>query len=273
MAHALSVASFTFRYPGAARPALSELSLDFPAGKCSVVLGPTGAGKSTLLQALAGVLGSHHRHAAAQGRIAVGPRSFEPFARSILFPEVALFLQDASVQISGLRETVEDEVRFALDNLGLPEAEARERVRAQLDEMGLAALSRRAPGQLSGGELQRVALAGVLVSRPSVLLLDEPLNSLDAPAQARLLRILASLRGRATIVLADYTVDAAIRIADHVVVLSEGSACFQGPPAHFVRRAAEFAKLLPAGDLERISTLVRTTARARRFAPHLAEGR
>ena len=273
MAPHLTITSFSFRYPGAARPALSKLSVDFPAGRCTVVMGPTGAGKSTLLQALAGVLGVHHRQAAAAGRIVIGQKTYEGLPRSILFPDVALFLQDPSVQISGLRETVEDEVRFALDNLGVPDEQARERVRSQLDALGLGALRQRVPAQLSGGELQRVALAGVLVSRPSVLLLDEPLNSLDAPAQARLLRILASLKGSTTIVLADYSVDAAIRIADHIIVLSEGSACFQGTPAEFVRRAAEFSTLLPASDLETVRSLLRTSQSARRFAGHLLEAR
>lgn len=273
MAHALTVASLTFRYPGAARPALSGLSVNFPAGRCTVVLGPTGAGKSTLLQAVSGVLGAHHRQDAAEGRITIGPRAYEPLPASILFPEVALFLQDPAVQISGLRESVEDEVRFALDNLGVPESEARARVRHQLGELGLGELTHRAPAQLSGGELQRVALAGVLVSRPSVLLLDEPLNSLDAPAQAQLVRILASLKGSATLVLTDTTVDAAIRIADHVVVLSEGSACFQGSPGEFINRAAEFSELLPVRALEAIGSLMRSSPAARRFAPHISEGR
>lgn len=255
MADSISIRSFTFRYPGSDRNALGEVSLEIQAGSCCVILGPTGAGKSSLLQAMAGVLGAHQPQAAAAGHIQIGPVVHSPLPRSILFPQVGLFLQDPTVQISGIRANVEDEVRFTLDNLQVPDQEAAQRVRIQLEELGLEKLATRPLRQLSGGELQRVALAGMLVASPPVLLLDEPLNSLDATSQAQLLRLLATFRGRHTVVLTDYGIDAALRLADRVVVLSEGRVIYQGSPAGLVSRSEEFVDLLPADSLVRLSGL------------------
>jgi energy-coupling factor transport system ATP-binding protein len=255
MADSISIKSFTFRYPGSHRNALTEVSLEIQAGSCCAILGPTGAGKSTLLQAMAGVLGAHHAQAAADGHIQIGSVAHSPLPRSILFPQVGLFLQDPTVQISGIRDNVEDEVRFTLDNLQVGDEEAVQRVRIQLEELGLGKLATRPLRQLSGGELQRVALAGMLVASPPVLLLDEPLNSLDATAQARLLRLFATFRGRHTVVLTDYGIDAALRLADRVVVLSEGRVLYQGAPSGLVSRSEEFVDLLPADSLVRLSGL------------------
>ena len=274
MADPLSIVSLTFRYPGASRPALRDISFDVPSGTCCVVLGPTGSGKSTLLQGIAGVLDPHNKQAAASGSIRIGSVAYEPLPQSVLFPQVGLFLQDPMVQISGIRERVEEEVRFALDNLQVPDQEARLRVRMQLEELGLESLASRPLRHLSGGELQRVALAGVLVGSPSVLLLDEPLNSLDAPAQARLIRLLASFKGKKTVVLTDYGIEAALRVADQVIVLSEGSVLYHGSPAGLVRRAVEFADILPTEDLVSLFPLLAAGPEAfqdRRFFSRLLE--
>jgi energy-coupling factor transporter ATP-binding protein EcfA2 len=256
MADRVSIESFTFQYPGTEHPALRDLSLDFPARSCSVLLGPTGAGKSTLLHALSGVLGSEFKGARAEGSIVIGSEHHRPLPGSPLFPRVGLFLQDPTVQISGLRETVEDEIRFSLDNLQVPEEEAHSRVLDQLRDLGLTGLEHRDIRQLSGGELQRVALAGALVSSPSVLLMDEPFNSLDASGQAQLIGLLSLLKQRTTIVVSDYQIDAALRFADRVVVLDQGSVLYQGAPAGFIRRASEFIDILPTDRLVRIASLL-----------------
>lgn len=264
MADAISITSLSVRYPGTSRPALTDVSFSVPGGSCCAILGPTGAGKSTLLQALAGVLGAHHKQVKAEGIIDIGSSRFEGIPPKILFPHVGLFLQDPTVQITGIRETVEDEVRFALDNLMVDDGEAQARVRRQLEALHLEHLAKRSLTQLSGGELQRVALAGMLVAAPSVVLLDEPLNSLDATAQAQLIRVLASDRTHRTVVLTDYGIDAALRLADTVIILDHGRLLFRGSVAGMIERAEEFTDVLPAEVLTRISPLLEGASEAHR---------
>jgi energy-coupling factor transporter ATP-binding protein EcfA2 len=140
-------------------------------------------------------------------------------------------------------------VALTLETLGTHESEATSRTEQILDTLGLDHLSHRKPFTLSGGELQRVALATILVANPEVLLLDEPCNSLDAAAVRTLASVLCTFRGTATIVIADAQIDLALRTADQFVVLHEGRAVFSGPRLEFIERLFQFNALLPSERL------------------------
>jgi energy-coupling factor transporter ATP-binding protein EcfA2 len=250
LAPELRISALSFQYWKDSPKALTNVNVTIAPGTICTVLGPTNAGKTTLLQAIAGVLGNHHQDAVASGRIVVGEEQFEPLPGRVLFPTVGLTLQDPSYQISGLRETVFDEVSLTLDGLAMDNTQIQHRATSTLTALGLAHLAHRKPSTLSGGELQQVALANILVARPPVLLLDEPSNSLDGIAQRRLASIICALRGDTTVLLADYQLEFALLVADQFVVLDGGSVVFSGTRSAFLDALASFEPLLPSHMLE-----------------------
>lgn len=229
MAAQITISSLSLRYAGAVLPALSSLSLEVEEGTCVGVIGPTGAGKTTLLHALSGILGKHHRDAVAEGTLMIAGRAFQDIPRDVLFPAVGLALQDPVVQLSGVCETVREEINFTLDNLGR-RAPSATYLESLADGLGISRLLERNPTTLSGGETQRVALATILIAQPRILLLDEPAVSLDSNAQDRLRRILRSMKGTTTIILTDTRLDFPLAVCDQIVALEHGEVIYNGTP-------------------------------------------
>lgn len=245
-APSITVTELTFRYFTFAPAALKDVSFELPSGGFTAVLGPTGAGKTTLLQILSGISGSLTT-SQATGSVAIGTERFSPLPPQVLFPIVGYFMQDPSVQLSGIHDTVEDEIAFALQNLGIPPGDQSQRVSEILAQMKLSHLAKRHPLHISGGELQKVLLASLLVARPSVLLLDEPSNSLDPGSQHLLVRMLRSLRNT-TVLFTDHHIDFALQVAEHFLVLNNGSVLFSGGKPSFLRHLADFRDILPVSS-------------------------
>jgi energy-coupling factor transport system ATP-binding protein len=219
--------------------ALHGVTLRIEAGECVGVLGPTGSGKSTLMQHLNALL----RPTAGWVRIA-GADLWAPHAdRRRARQRVGLVFQFPEYQL--FEETVRGDVAYGPRNLGLGEDAVAERVDDALRAVGLAPerFADRSPFGLSGGEMRRVALAGVLAMRPQVLVLDEPTAGLDPRGKEELLdRIAALHRGGLTVIVVTHTMDEVARLARRVVVMFDGRIVFDGPtPDAFAR----------AGDLRR----------------------
>ena len=256
MALDLEITHLSFRYPGRSTPALSEVSLLVPAGTCCAVLGPTGAGKSTLLAGIAGVLRSHEPQGQFSGAIRIGGERYQPAPDRVLFPVVGLCMQEPAVQISGLCDTVRDEIQLTLENLGTEPAELAPRVDEVLQALHITSLGKRNPATLSGGETQRVALATILVASPEVLLFDEPATSLDQESRSILAATIRRIARRSTVVLCDASLDLALSCADQVMVLDSGRIVFSGKRLEFLQSLPRFRDLLPTADWsETIATL------------------
>ncbi|MGY1616011.1 ABC transporter ATP-binding protein [Geodermatophilus sp. SYSU D00691] len=210
-----------------------ELDLDVADGEVLAVLGPNGAGKSTVLRVLAGLLPPD------TGRVHVGDDVWDDVAAGVHVPahrrRLGMVFQDYLLfpHLSAL-----ENVAFGLRTRGTAHAEARARAARWLDRVGLADLADRRPGQLSGGQAQRTALARALVTDPALLLLDEPLAALDArtrlTVRAELRHHLADFPGSTVLVTHD-PVDA-MALADRVLVLEEGRVAQSGTPAEIARR-------------------------------------
>ncbi len=202
----------TYSYPGAAEPALSGVTFEIQAGEHVGVVGPNGGGKSTLVRLLNGLL------TADSGRVRVAglDPAAEPFEVRRL---VGVLFQNPD---NGLvAPFVEDDVAFGLENLGVERAEMRERVREAIASVGLAGYERREPHTLSGGEKQRVALAGLLAVRPEVLLLDEPTAMLDAAGRREVLDRVRDLARSRTVLHVTHHLEELFD-ADRVLVLNGG---------------------------------------------------
>lgn len=240
----LAIQQLSFRYAGQTRPALAGISLSLPRASVCAVLGATSSGKSTLFQILAGIAGKHFPAAESTGRLTIEERAYENIPRDILFPTVGFVMQEPHVMISGMYETVKDEIAFTLHNLGYSSTEIESRVQEILKAIHLEHLADRHPRQLSGGEQQRVALATILTAKPPILLLDEPRNSLDCRGLEALVQLIRKYRQTTTILFSDYQVDLALATADYILVLDEGKQRFFGCTAEFLGRMAEFTSTL-----------------------------
>jgi energy-coupling factor transporter ATP-binding protein EcfA2 len=195
-------------------------------------MGASDAGKTTLSLLLAG-LAPHLTGGTLEGRVVVAGYDTRHHAPPSLAGAVGLLFQEPEAQL--FNPTVEAEVAWGLENLGLPVGEIQARVDEVLALFRLADVRGRAPGQLSGGEKKRLALASVVAMRPSILILDEPMGGLDPAGRAQVLAALADLRrpGRnpaVTIVMTESDPEAVAAFADRLIVLHQGRIALEGPP-------------------------------------------
>src|SRR3954447_16176138 len=205
---------FGWRHAGRRAWAVRDVDLRIAHGERGLLLGPSGAGKSTLLAALAGLLPEDSGESAGVAEIdGLDPRK----ARE----RVGILFQDPQTQLVMARSG--DDVAFGLENRGVPAADIWPAVRSAMDRVGFRYAPDRPTAALSGGEQQRLALAGVLALRPGLLLLDEPTANLD-PAGAALVRdaIARSLDRDTTLILVEHRLAEALPPVARVVVLEPG---------------------------------------------------
>lgn len=219
----------TLTYPDAPHPTLREASFTIPEGDLCVVVGRTGVGKSTLLGAVTGLV-PHFTGGRLTGRVLVAGRDTASHRPRDLADVVGYVGQNPLAGF--VTDTVEDEIAYGMEQLGIPPATMRKRVEETLDLMGIFDLRRRPLADLSGGQQQRVAIASVLAAHPQVLVLDEPTSALDPNAASDVLSALTTLVHEVglTVVLAEHRLERVLHQADSVVWLpGDGSARFGVP--------------------------------------------
>jgi energy-coupling factor transport system ATP-binding protein len=212
-----SVERLTFSYPGAARLAVDDVSVEVEPGEFVALLGASGSGKSTLLRALAGLVPHFHGGRFA-GRVVVGGHDTRTTRPAELSGTVAFLFQEPEEQVVLTR--VLAEVAFGLENLGRPPAEIVPLALSALSTVGADHLAERPVAELSGGELQRVCLASALALEPELLLLDEPSSQLD-PDAARAIFEYARAQGCA-VVVAEQRPELPLEFADRVLFMRDG---------------------------------------------------
>lgn len=246
----IAVDGLACRYPGEPRPALDGVDLVVPRGSLTVVMGASGAGKSTLARCLTRIVPCFV-HAEVAGRIRLAGRDVAGRRVGELSGTIGMVFQDFEAQL--FSSDVTQEVVFGLEQTGVPPDEMPERVRGALAAVGLAGFEERDPGTLSGGEKQRLAIAGLVAMRPHLMVLDEPTTDLDPAGRAEILATLAALRrdGMA-LLLIEHDVGAAAQ-ADRLVLLREGRVIAAGPPREVLAgvAATEAAGVRPS-DVARV---------------------
>ena len=235
----------SYTYPGRSAPALRNVTLQFGAAEVVLVLGGSGSGKSTLLRALNGLVPHFHGGSFA-GHVLVAGKDTRSTRPKDLAGIAGLVFQDPENQ--AVMTTVEREIAFGLENLGMDAQMITRLVEESLISLGLSRLRRAELATLSGGELQKVALAAVIAMQPQLLLLDEPTSQLDPVSSEELLaavRRLAEDTG-ATILLAEHRVERCLHLATRVIYMEDGAVAADGEPQWFARWAAEERReLLP----------------------------
>lgn len=237
------------RYAGAGRPTLEEVSFELPEGDLCLVIGATGSGKSTLLGAINGLV-PHFTGGTLSGRVLVDGRDTAVHRPRDLADVVGHVGQDP---LRGfVTDTVEDEIAYGLEQLGIAPPAMRKRVEETLDLMGIAELRRRPLTELSGGQQQRVAIAAVLAAQPRILVLDEPTSALDPTAAQDVLGAIATLVHDVglTVVLAEHRLERVMHAADSTIWLPGDGSLVHGDPAEVLARSGAAP---PLAELARVA--------------------
>lgn len=224
----IELKNVSFRYFSREEPTLRDISLSVKAGERLVIAGRTGCGKSTLLKLLNGLIPAYSK-GDFSGRVKIAGLDTRLCKPEQLGMHVGTVYQSPEDQLFAM--TVEDEVSFALENQGYDAAVIRSRVAETLQQVGLAGLETRSIHALSGGQKQRLALASVLVCRPGVLLLDEPLSQLNPQAVGELLELLLRLNQEygVTLIVVEHRIHELYAFFPRLLLLNQGQIVYDGP--------------------------------------------
>ena len=219
---------YGFTYAGATRPSLEEISLTIEEGETVLLAGSSGSGKSTLLRSLNGLI-PHMYPGKTVGTVRVNGFDVSTTSTTELATKIGFLFQNPENQI--FMFSVRRDVAFGPENLGLPREQIRSRVEEALVLMNITELADRAPHELSEGQKQRVALAGVLAMRPKILVLDEPLSLLDPKTAVMLVELLSDIKRRMslTLLIVEHRLELLANLLDRMVVLHHGTILGDGP--------------------------------------------
>ena len=258
-------------YEGAGEPAVRGVDFEVPEGELVLLVGPSGVGKSTVLGAVSGLV-PHFTGGTLRGRVTVAGRDTRTHQPRELADVVGTVGQDPLAHF--VTDTVEEELAYGMESLGLAPEVMRRRVEETLDLLGLADLRDRPIATLSGGQRQRVAIGSVLTPHPRVLVLDEPTSALDPAAAEEVLAVLQRLVHDlgTTVLLAEHRLERVIQYADRVVLLpAPGAAPRYGDPAEVMALSPVYPPVVGLGRLAGWSPLPLTVRDARRRASALRD--
>lgn len=256
-------------YADAPAPALRGVDLTVPEGELVLLVGPSGVGKSTLLGAVSGLV-PHFTGGRLRGRVTVDGRDTRTHKPRELADLVGTVGQDPLAHF--VTDTVEDELAYGMESLGLAPDVMRRRVEETLDLLGLAELRDRPIATLSGGQQQRVAIGSVLTPHPKVLVLDEPTSALDPAAAEEVLAVLQRLVHDlgTTVLMAEHRLERVVHYADQVILLpAPGETPVLGEPERIMAVSPVYPPVVALGRLAGWDPLPLSVRDARRRAGDL----
>lgn len=223
----ISIKNLTYYYPNSNIPAIDNINLEIEEGEFILLLGPSGCGKSTLIQCINGIV-PKVTGGELQGNIFVNEKNVIENKVYQLASDVGIVFQNPDTQLFGL--TVEEDVAFGPENLGIQREEIKKRVEKSLQIVNIEKLKKRFTFTLSGGEKQRTAIAGNIVMQPKILILDEPTSDLDPAGTKQVLETVKQLNKEMaiTIILVEHKLDEVIELADRTIVMDKGKIILDG---------------------------------------------
>jgi energy-coupling factor transporter ATPase len=236
--------ALTYTYPGGTKPSITNVSITIQKGEFVILTGPSGCGKTTLCRCFNGLI-PHFYGGKLEGEIFVGGLKVNAHQIYEMAKFVGFVFQNPENQLFAL--SIEKDVAFGLENLGIPREEIRKRVDWALLMTGIEDLKERAPHELSGGQQQRVAIAGILAMQPDVIVFDEPTSFLDPLGAQKIFEVINSLNEKlgVTIILVEHRLDIASKYADHIIVMDEGKIVLDGKPQEVFN--SDIARLIGVG--------------------------
>jgi energy-coupling factor transporter ATPase len=236
--------NLTYTYPGVSKPSISDVSIKVEKGEFVLITGPSGCGKTTLCRCFNGLI-PHFYQGELKGEITVADMDTTKHQTHTMAKSVGLVFQNPENQLFAL--SIEKDVAFGLENLGVPREEMRKRVEWALKLTGIYDLRERSPHEVSGGQQQRVAIAAVLAMQPEIIVLDEPTSFLDPLSAEKIFKVIHDLNKKLgiTVVLIEHRLDLTAKYADHIIIMDEGKVCFDGNPREIL--STEETRLIGVG--------------------------
>lgn len=228
----IEVKDYSWQYINTTEPALRNINLKIEEGNFIGIIGPNGSGKTTLAYSLDGLIPGQY-NGIKRGEVFVFGKEVEQYAKGDLQRSVGVVFSDPEAQFTAM--TVEDELVFGMENLGMSVPEIRERLEWVTDLVNLKPLLMKPPYEISGGQKQRVALAAVLAMTPKIMILDEPTSMLDPVSRKRVFEVLEKLKKehQNTIIVIEHSLENLIPLADRMVLLSNGELILEGETQQF----------------------------------------
>ena len=225
----IEIKDLSFSYFESERTILNKINLKVRKGEIILIAGHSGSGKSTLLRAINGLI-PHQHSGIYKGEVIVDGMTVTKSNMSQLATKVGYIFQNPENQI--FMFSVERDIAFGLENLGIPREEIRERVDWAMDLLEIKHLAVRAPHELSDGQKQRVAIAGVIAMKPKILILDEPTSLLDPFTAKSVVKVVKDLRSKLeiSILIVEHRLDLVSAVCDRMIVMDKGEIVFSGAP-------------------------------------------
>ena len=255
----LTVEHLKYKYPLTKQLALDDISFTIQPGEFIGVIGENGAGKSSLCQALVGLIPNFYKGAYG-GKVLLDEINVAESDMAEICQSIGIVFQNPFNQITGAKLTVYEEIAFGLENMGLPRNEMIERIDEALELLGITSYRNRHPFDLSGGQMQRMAIASIMAMRPQVMILDEPTSQLDPQGSEEVFKAVQSLAQKGiTIIMVEHKMEKIASYSNRVMLLHKGKLIdFDTPQKVFSRvdlesygvNAPAFTRICKALDLK-----------------------
>ena len=234
----------SYTYPNASKPALKEVNLEIDAGEFLLLTGPSGCGKTTFCRTMNGLIPKFYG-GEMLGKVNVDGLDTRVQPTMKLAQHVGLIFQNPDNQIFAL--TVEKDIAFGLENLGIPKEQMLRSIKWASEKTGISGLMHRATHELSGGQKQRLTIASILAMQPKIIILDEPTAFLDPVGAERIFEVLDNLNKDhgMTIILIEHRMDLAVKHVNRIVVFNNGVVVNDGKPEEIL--GGESSRLLGVG--------------------------
>jgi energy-coupling factor transport system ATP-binding protein len=224
----IEIRNLSYQYPTGSEKVLYDLNLTIESGKFYALAGVNGGGKTTLCNVIRGFI-PHFFKGERTGEVLIDGKDVQDWDPSDLAQKVGFVFQNPFTQISGVKETVFDEIAFGLENLGVEVDVIRQKVQDIIQLLGIEYIQNKNPNELSGGQKQRVALASIIVMEPDILIFDEPTSQLDPQGTEEIFRVIDIMKKKGkTIILVEHKIELIAEYADYVIVLQDGHIKKQG---------------------------------------------
>ena len=243
----IEMIDLSYRYPTSKEDVLRQVNINIEKGCVYALIGTNGSGKTTLCNVMRGFI-PHFYNGDLRGKVLVEGKDIREWALGDLAQKIGFVFENPFTQISGVKDTVFEEVAFGLENLGVEVREIKQKVKHTLQLLGIEDLQDHNPQELSGGQKQRVAIASILAMEPDILVIDEPTSQLDPLGTEAVFKIIELMKKRGmTIILVEHKMELIAEYADYVFLMQDGRIVMQGDAATVFsdKRVLQFGVTLP----------------------------